>query len=252
MDNIKFEEGFHLTPGAMTFLQAAYQDPIKGITKNDNANSYIVSGCRVSNGKVSDGYVVIEGQIFPFKGGDYSNYVVLNEEVGYNNNQNGTSVPAYYHYYASCSEEADPNLAIPFASLLRLRSKIAPSATAWERLPVLEGFTASDYAALRYETIPLQKNPRWRITDDGKLMISGMVRRDDTKTFRDAFLQFPFALPSEVKFSAICDANSAETAYNAFVTIGQNGSVYISDSDVNANDIGAINRVKFPDIVINL
>lgn len=116
MQSIDFQNGHHLDITTMNFIQEAYTKPILAMAAAAKADSYIVSGVELTeNGVIatwSNGYIVLNGEPMEFRGGTYNGndedaecYVVRREEILYNINANGNSVPALTRVYATLGEE---------------------------------------------------------------------------------------------------------------------------------------------------
>lgn len=107
----------------MNFIQEAYTKPILAMAAAAKADSYIVSGVELTeNGAIatwSNGYIVLNGEPMEFRGGTYNgndedaeHYVVRREEILYNINANGNSVPALTRVYATLGAEEDGAMSI--------------------------------------------------------------------------------------------------------------------------------------------
>ena len=86
MDRIKlFTGGFPLTVERLEFLQDTYSKAISQVTKIAGSGNMIIEGVvfndAVTPSQVSNGVVVIAGEILEFRGGDYDNTVSIYEEV---------------------------------------------------------------------------------------------------------------------------------------------------------------------------
>jgi len=79
MNNIDFKEGgFPFNTDTLTFMQKAYSDCISALSTLGGDN-YILKGCTVTGGAVSDGFVVINGEVLPFKRGTLQATVMIRE-----------------------------------------------------------------------------------------------------------------------------------------------------------------------------
>lgn len=94
-------------------------------------DTYIISGCKVSGSKVSDGIVVINRQVMPFKGGVIQNFVGVFQNVEKtmylkddNNDGQGDLIDTYFEQYAKFANSDDLITAIDITSwsnLIRLK-----------------------------------------------------------------------------------------------------------------------------------
>jgi microcystin-dependent protein len=79
MNNIIFQEGgFPLHTDTLEFMQATYGDALRFLAAVGGDN-YILYGCQESGSIITDGAVVIGGEIFPFKQGTKQTNVVIRE-----------------------------------------------------------------------------------------------------------------------------------------------------------------------------
>ncbi|MCZ2393427.1 MAG: hypothetical protein LC105_06205 [Chitinophagales bacterium] len=70
--------GFPSTQNTFDFMQNAYNDAIAGLARAVG-EKVIVSGVEENNSQVTDGWVVINGELLPFKGGAIQSHVVIVE-----------------------------------------------------------------------------------------------------------------------------------------------------------------------------
>lgn len=79
MNKIDFKEGgFPFNTDTLTFMQKAYSDCTSALSALGGDN-YILKGCTVTGGAVSDGFVVINGEVLPFKRGTLQATVMIRE-----------------------------------------------------------------------------------------------------------------------------------------------------------------------------
>ncbi|TXI15762.1 MAG: hypothetical protein E6Q66_01200 [Pedobacter sp.] len=118
MNNIDFSHsgGFPLETDTLDFLQNSYTNPIKALTKLGGDN-YIISGVEDDGARTTDGWVVIKGDIMPFKGDLKQNTIVVVDSVQTVDFENGAEREAYFTRYATFGVSLQ---AIPFASLARM------------------------------------------------------------------------------------------------------------------------------------
>ena len=81
MDRLIFNQtgGFPLTTDILNALQNAYN--VFNAMSTMAGSVAILSGCEVRGNSVTDGVVAIDGEVFPFKGGLISPWVVIKEET---------------------------------------------------------------------------------------------------------------------------------------------------------------------------
>lgn len=64
-------------------------------------NLSIISGCEVTGGSVSDGFVFINGELYEFRGGTAQTKVIIREEVEYGTFEDGNTKPIFRTRYAT-------------------------------------------------------------------------------------------------------------------------------------------------------
>lgn len=121
MNKVEFQQtgGFPLETDTLDFLQAGLAT-IQALTALGGDN-YIVSGCVVAGANTSDGYVVINSELLPFRGGLNQTKVVVREIVTPRSFQNGTSKAVFKDRYATFGTGTE---FILFADLLRIKDLI--------------------------------------------------------------------------------------------------------------------------------
>lgn len=100
--------GFPLDQDVLNFMQgniflAAQAAALGG-------QNCILSGCEVVGGNVSNGYVVIAGEILPFVGSPKDEKVVIVEQAEDLNYEDGVSRPAQLTRYATCGDDGVTNI----------------------------------------------------------------------------------------------------------------------------------------------
>jgi len=118
MNTIDFSHagGFPLETDTFDFLQKSLADPIKALATLGGDN-YIISGVVETKDKVSDGWVVINGEILPFKGDFKQNTVIVTKTAKKASFENGTQRDAYFTHQAMFGAGLE---SIPFASMPRI------------------------------------------------------------------------------------------------------------------------------------
>lgn len=101
MNNIDFNQdgGFRLSTNILAAVQASYS--LFNALGWIGGNLTIISGCEVNGSSVSDGVVFINGEVFNFKGGNLSTYVIIRETVTSYPFQNGTVKPVIRERFVS-------------------------------------------------------------------------------------------------------------------------------------------------------
>lgn len=96
MNKVNFEQtgGFPLETNTLSFLQSAYGQ-LSGLA-GLGGQSYILNGCTVAGGNVTDGTIVIDGEVLPFVGGPKLARIVIEESVEDKTFEDGVSKPVYY------------------------------------------------------------------------------------------------------------------------------------------------------------
>lgn len=107
MDKIKFdnEGGLWFTQDVLAFLQAAIATSITGIVAA-LGNNVILQGCIVTGSNVSSGFVIINGEILPFKAGGLAANISVQEVAGKEQYDNGTQQDTYFTRTAILSNAA--------------------------------------------------------------------------------------------------------------------------------------------------
>ena len=118
MNSIDFSHsgGFPLDTDTLDFLQKSYTNPIQALTKLGGDN-YIISGVEDDGAKTTDGWVVIKGDIMPFKGDLKQETIIVLDTVQTVDFENGAEYETYFTRYATFGVGLQ---AIPFASLARM------------------------------------------------------------------------------------------------------------------------------------
>lgn len=257
MDKTIWANGFQLTPAAMEFLQNEFTGAIGGVV--GDISSYVVSGCAVSGGVRTNGWVVINGEIMPFVANTLNtDYVKIQQTSTQNMYSTGTPQSAFYTRYAECAESADGADAL-FSQMPVMERKLKPRATAWAALEgVASVSTAYSFHDISwynaFHQAPVEdEGKRWRIDERGNLLVCGVLSL--TSTTAPALTTF-CPIPRDVKFR--CDvltsnATYGRTLYSVIATIDTGGNLYLDEDDfINPQSRGGINMLLFPMTVIPL
>lgn len=118
--------GFPGTNKTLRFIQDAFREPL-GALAQLAGDKTIITGVINTAGVVSDGFIVYQNEIIPFKGGVFANTVTIFESfenVDYNTDINNDAVldnlPAYRTIYAKCGTGGID--IFNFSELYRLRT----------------------------------------------------------------------------------------------------------------------------------
>jgi hypothetical protein len=98
MKRIDFSQpnGFPLEADAtLGFMQSDYQDAIKGMAGFFGDNT-IVSGLQITGGSVSEGWILVDGELIFFPAGTYQPTFYIKQDVVSKANQNGALIDRYF------------------------------------------------------------------------------------------------------------------------------------------------------------
>ncbi|MGC4130202.1 MAG: hypothetical protein QM564_11750 [Bergeyella sp.] len=119
MNYLKYNQpgGFRLSTEILAAAQTAYTlfNQLGWIA----GDLTIISGCTVTGNSVSDGYVFINGEVLPFRGGNAGANVIVKEDIASYPFQDGTVKPVIYERYAGFGT-ALPENTYPWASFKRI------------------------------------------------------------------------------------------------------------------------------------
>ncbi|WP_160711304.1 hypothetical protein [Chitinophaga solisilvae] len=108
--------GFPLTQDVLGYMQASYRDAISGLA-GVCGDKVIVSGMVESNGTVSAGWIIHNGELLPFlPGPKQSTYIIIDENSD-ELFEDGTAHTVYYTRYARFGSGG-----APYSELIRLDS----------------------------------------------------------------------------------------------------------------------------------
>lgn len=132
MDVIKlFSGGFPLTVERLRFLQNTYKKAFSDLSNIAGTGNIIIKGVNLSGGNLSDGVVIIDGEIFPFIGGPLADTVRIKE----------TSVNVPYN------EDADNDGALDTKAADTVREAVPSDASD-------PAFTADEYLLSSFVRVP--------------------------------------------------------------------------------------------------
>ncbi|MGJ1513795.1 hypothetical protein ACR79N_02315 [Sphingobacterium siyangense] len=121
MNKVNFQQpgGFPLKSRTMSFLQSAFGQ-LSNLAGLGGSN-YILNGCTVTGGNVTDGIIVIDGEVLPFVGGPKLAHVIIEETVTNETFKDGTSKLVYYTRVAKTAAAGG---VMDFDSLKRITSLV--------------------------------------------------------------------------------------------------------------------------------
>jgi hypothetical protein len=211
--------GLPLTQGRLKHLQDGWENTFKGIGSMMRYGT--LSGVEVTGSFITDGWVVVDGEILPFKGGPLQNTAVIketNEPVVY---EDGSTKNVVKNRWVECGTGTG---AFGVQYLTNIKYDLR---SIWDRMYNLE--SSVDYIANR------QNN-------DGDLI--AQLRTDLDEHINNGGHDFskitgsPFAARGSVPFSIGANAFGsvtitlpsalANTNYSVFLTV--NGSIYVNSS----------------------
>lgn len=108
--------GFPLTTNTLDFIQGSFTllEELAALA----GDRVIVSGCVKTGTQVSDGTVILNGELLPLRGGTESATLVLIEEVTNREFEDGVSRAVYYDRYVRFGSGAN---SVPWADFVRLK-----------------------------------------------------------------------------------------------------------------------------------
>jgi microcystin-dependent protein len=116
MKRIDFNKngGYPLTQDTANYLQTAYTEALGAIGLTFG-NKVIVSGCTISGSNISDGWIVINGEVIKFVGGTVNTKVKITETGTSLTFKNGISNQVLFNKTAACTTIGD----FDFSELVR-------------------------------------------------------------------------------------------------------------------------------------
>jgi hypothetical protein len=105
-----------LDTDTLNFLQNSFTHPIQELAGLGGDN-YIISGIKDDGAKTTDGWLVIKGELMPFKGNLKQSTIVIVNNVQTVDFENGAEREVYFTRYATFGVSLE---SIPFASLARM------------------------------------------------------------------------------------------------------------------------------------
>jgi len=119
--------GLYVYQETLDWLQTAYSQLLDGLAAG-YGNKVIISGLTPAGGSVSDGWVVVNGVIYPFVGGAVATYVYVETITTNEQYDDGTTKPAYSISRAKFTAVATGSTFL-FADLVRLPFATAAAPT---------------------------------------------------------------------------------------------------------------------------
>lgn len=118
--------GFPGTNETWRFIQSAWREPLNALALLAGDKT-VVTGCVVEGDSMSDGFIVLDGEILPFQGGEISenitmikNIINVDYDVDIDNDDNLDSLPAYESRYLRFGSDGEKTF--PYSELKRLLS----------------------------------------------------------------------------------------------------------------------------------
>lgn len=118
--------GFPGTNETWRFIQSAWREPLNALALLCGDKT-VVTGCVVSEGNMSDGFIVLNGELLPFQAGAIgANITMIKEvvnvdyDVDIDNDGNLDNLPAYETRYLRFGSDGESTF--PYADLKRLKS----------------------------------------------------------------------------------------------------------------------------------
>lgn len=108
--------GFPLETDTLDFMQKSFT-ALQALVSL-GGDHYILSGCTVQSGNVSDGWVVINGELMPFKGGLLQSKVIIKENLGSRTFENGVNKVVFYERFA---QFGSGDSSVPFSDLVNIK-----------------------------------------------------------------------------------------------------------------------------------
>jgi microcystin-dependent protein len=109
--NFAFPNGFPLeADGTLGFMQTDYQSALGGLI--GAYENCIVSGCQFNGNVVSDGWIVFNGELVQFRGGDYNAHFEIVERTELKPNEDGSMIPRYTTKFAAFSAAGQHEFAL--------------------------------------------------------------------------------------------------------------------------------------------
>lgn len=132
MDRIELEDnGFPWTAKAVRFMQDSYKQAIENLCKSLGGD-FIAWGCEVAGSAITDGAIVISGEIIPFKGGSYSDKFTVRETAQNATYEDNTQRAAFFNRVAECSLNGEYSL----SNMPRLKRQQKHKAVEWIELSI--------------------------------------------------------------------------------------------------------------------
>lgn len=204
MNNVNFQQtgGFPLETDTLNFMQDTYKD-LQALTALAGDN-FILSGCVISGSSISDGYVVINGEVMPFRGGLLQSTVIVREEKQSRPFENGQNKEVFTLRYAMFGTGS---AAIPFASLLRLKS------------------------LSMFRNLPHQSSSAIDLDDENTLATSRAVKllndKIETKIPSGCILIWSGAITAIPQGFALCDGQGGRPDLRDKFVLGAGNSYYV-------------------------
>ncbi|RLZ08610.1 hypothetical protein [Faecalibacter macacae] len=119
MNHIDIQQagGFPMETNTLDAMQKSYE--VFNVFGGTIASLAIVSGCVITGNQVSNGYVNIDNILYEFRGGQASQYVIIQQEEESRNFESGETKIVYIKRWATFGESSSPENNYPWADFHR-------------------------------------------------------------------------------------------------------------------------------------
>lgn len=119
-DFVSQPNGFPLESDAtLGFMQDDYQGAINGLAGLAGGNKVIVSGMKDTGASVSNGWLILNGELMRFEGGAKQSNIVIETNVVQKQNDGGTLVD---RYFTKTAKFGNGTGAVPYSELIRIET----------------------------------------------------------------------------------------------------------------------------------
>ncbi len=211
--NIDLETGFPIQKKTFTFMQEAYTEAIKHLCLTFG-DELILYGVELQGSERSEGAIVHNGELIPFKRCTDGAYIVIEETTESVEYQSGVIMQDYIKRVARCSAVETANSFL-LSDLKRVGEK--PQATEWENVVYLDGFENGGTG-----------NMQSRIDESGKGLVVGMfvaqtyaVNQRDTYLIAQTSLRPKRRQPAAIScFSRFTTAQQSQNSLESITVFG--------------------------------
>lgn len=133
--------GLYIYQDTLDYMQKAYGD-VADAVGSFLGNKLILAGCVEQNGSVSDGWVVVNGEVLPFSASLKADYVTVETVSASEQFEDGDQKPVYFQKRAKLSTIAAGN--IPFTEFVRLPFGESLKEYSYNMQTILKGMLIED------------------------------------------------------------------------------------------------------------